>query len=75
LSKKAPNLTLKDHLDRWGMKACPIDTGLKLLGQRYALHIMRNMILLKQKGYSFKMAKAPKGERTGESILILLLLF
>ena len=30
------------------MKACPIDTGLKLFGQRYAFHIMRNMILLKQ---------------------------
>jgi len=30
------------------MKACPIDTSLKLLGQRYTLHIMRNMILLKQ---------------------------
>jgi DNA-binding HxlR family transcriptional regulator len=48
LLKEAHSLTLKDHLDRWGMKACPIDTGLKLLGQRYALHIMRNMILLKQ---------------------------
>jgi DNA-binding HxlR family transcriptional regulator len=34
------------------MKACPIDTGLKLLGQRYALHIMRNMILLKRNRFS-----------------------
>jgi len=50
--KKAHSLTLKDHLNRWGMKACPIDTGLKLLGQRYALHIMRNMILLKQNRFN-----------------------
>jgi DNA-binding HxlR family transcriptional regulator len=34
------------------MKACPIDTSLKLLGQRYALHIMRNMILLKQNRFN-----------------------
>ena len=29
------------------MKVCPIDRSLKILGQRYALHIMKNMILLK----------------------------
>jgi len=34
------------------MKACPIDRSLKLMGQRYALHIMRNMILLKQNRFS-----------------------
>jgi DNA-binding HxlR family transcriptional regulator len=41
-------VALKDHLNRWGMKVCPIDRSLKIMGQRYALHIMRNMILLKQ---------------------------
>jgi DNA-binding HxlR family transcriptional regulator len=43
---------LKDHLDRWGMKVCPIDRSLKIMGHRYALHIMRNMILLKQNRFN-----------------------
>ena len=45
-------IALTDHLDRWGMKVCPIDRGLKIMGQRYALHIMRNMILLKQNRFN-----------------------
>jgi DNA-binding HxlR family transcriptional regulator len=45
-------IALTDHLHRWGMKVCPIDRSLKILGQRYALHIMRNMILLKQNRFS-----------------------
>ena len=45
-------IALTDHLRRWGMKACPIDRSLKILGQRYALHIMRNMILLKQNRFN-----------------------
>ncbi|MGB6530883.1 MAG: hypothetical protein WBF33_22480 [Candidatus Nitrosopolaris sp.] len=46
------SVTLKDHLDKWGMKVCPIDRSLKIMGQRYALHIMRNMILLKQNRFN-----------------------
>jgi DNA-binding HxlR family transcriptional regulator len=34
------------------MKVCPIDRSLKIMGQRYALHIMRNMILLKQNRFN-----------------------
>jgi len=34
------------------MKVCHIDRGLKILGQRYALHMMRNMILLKQNRFN-----------------------
>ena len=34
------------------MKVCPIDSSLKIVGQRYALHIMRNMILLKQNRFN-----------------------
>jgi len=34
------------------MKACPIDRSLKIMGQRYALHIMRNIILLKQNRFN-----------------------
>ena len=45
-------ISLTDHLDRWGMKVCPIDRSLKIMGQRYALHIMRNMILLKQNRFN-----------------------
>ncbi|HEX9317893.1 MAG TPA: helix-turn-helix domain-containing protein [Nitrososphaeraceae archaeon] len=45
-------IALTDHLKRWGMKICPIDRSLKILGQRYALHIMRNMILLKQNRFT-----------------------
>ena len=45
-------IALTDHLRRWGMKVCPIDRRLKIMGQRYALHIMRNMILLKQNRFN-----------------------
>ena len=41
-------ISLQEHLERWGMKACPIDNSLKVIGHKYALHILRNMILLKQ---------------------------
>jgi DNA-binding HxlR family transcriptional regulator len=34
------------------MKACPIDISLNILGHRYTLHILRNMILLKQNKFS-----------------------
>ena len=34
------------------MNVCPIDRSLKIMGQRYALHIMRNIILLKQNRFN-----------------------
>jgi DNA-binding HxlR family transcriptional regulator len=34
------------------MKVCPIDRSLKIMCQRYALNIMRNMILLKQNRFN-----------------------
>jgi len=43
---------LKDYLDKWGFRVCPIDRGLKIMGQRYALHIMKNMIFLKQNRFN-----------------------
>ena len=52
MPKDGNGITLTDHLDRWGMKVCPIDRSLKIMGQRYALHIMRNMILLKQNRFN-----------------------
>jgi DNA-binding HxlR family transcriptional regulator len=39
---------LQKHLENFGMKRCPIDKSLKIFGQKYALHIVRNMLLLKQ---------------------------
>lgn len=41
-------IELEDHLAKYGMKSCPIDNSLKILGQKYALHIIRNLLLLKQ---------------------------
>ena len=41
-------MELEDHLAKFGMKCCPIDNSLKILGQKYALHIIRNLLLLKQ---------------------------
>jgi DNA-binding HxlR family transcriptional regulator len=46
------DVALKDYLDKWGMKVCPINRGLKIMGQRYALHIMKNMILLKHNRFN-----------------------
>lgn len=39
---------LQKYLENFGMKTCPIDNSLKIFGQKYALHIVRNMLLLKQ---------------------------
>ena len=41
-------IQLEEHLENFKMKACPIDKSLKIFGQKYALHIIRNMLLLKQ---------------------------
>jgi len=41
-------MELEDHLAKFGMKCCPIDNSLKIIGQKYALHIIRNLLLLKQ---------------------------
>jgi DNA-binding HxlR family transcriptional regulator len=41
-------IELQEHLEKFGMKTCPIDNSLKIFGQKYALHIVRNMLLLKQ---------------------------
>jgi DNA-binding HxlR family transcriptional regulator len=52
LPNEGMGIALTDHLNKWGMKVCPIDRSLKIMGQRYALHIMRNMILLKQNRFN-----------------------
>ncbi len=50
--RRENDVALKDYLDKWGMRVCPIDRSLKIMGQRYALHIMKNMILLKQNRFN-----------------------
>ncbi len=41
-------LTLQEHLDNWGMKGCPINNSLRIFQQKFALNIIRNIMLLKQ---------------------------
>jgi DNA-binding HxlR family transcriptional regulator len=45
-------MMLYAHLKKYGMKHCPIDNSVKILGRKYTLHILRNMILLKQKHFN-----------------------
>jgi len=44
--KASQTLTLQEHLDQWGLKAC------KIFQQKFALNIIRNMMLLKQKKFN-----------------------
>jgi len=43
-----PPITLQTHLENWALKACPINNSLKIFQQKFALNIIRNMMLLKQ---------------------------
>ena len=45
-------LTLQEHLENWALKACPINNSLKIFQQKFALNIIRNMMLLKQTKFS-----------------------
>jgi len=46
--KASQTLTLQEHLHNWGLKTCPINNSLKIFQQKFALNIIRNMMLLKQ---------------------------
>ncbi len=43
---------LEKHLKAYGMRHCPIDTSLKIFGKKFTMHIIRNMLLLKQKTFN-----------------------
>lgn len=43
---------LKQHLKEFGMKNCPIDNSLKIIGKKFTMHILRNILLLKQKKFN-----------------------
>ena len=45
-------ITLQEHLENWALKACPINNSLKIFQQKFALNIIRNMMLLKQTKFS-----------------------
>jgi len=45
-------LTLQEHLDNWGLKSCPINNSLKIFQQKFALNIIRNMMLLDHTKFS-----------------------
>jgi len=48
MAQELQMITLKEHLKNWGMKGCPINNSLKIFQQKFALNIIRNMMLLKQ---------------------------
>ena len=48
MSQKLQMITLKEHLKNWSLKGCPINNSLKIFQQKFALNIIRNMMLLKQ---------------------------
>ena len=49
---KKQTVALKTHLETFGMKRCPIDKSINLIGKKFTVHILRNMILLNQKRFS-----------------------
>jgi DNA-binding HxlR family transcriptional regulator len=44
-------MMLDTHLKKYGMTHCPIDNSVNIPGRKFTLHILRNMILLKQKHF------------------------
>ena len=45
-------IPLQQHLDEFGMKNCPIEVSLNIIGKKFTIHIVRNMLLLKQKRFN-----------------------
>ncbi len=52
MSQELQMITLKEHLKNWGLKGCPINNSLKIFQQKFALNIIRNMMLLKHTKFS-----------------------
>ena len=52
MSEISRSITLKEHLKNWGLKGCPINNSLKIFQQKFALNIIRNMMMLKQTKFS-----------------------
>ena len=45
-------IPLQQHLEEFGMKACPLEVSLNIIGKKFTIHIVRNMLLLKQKRFN-----------------------
>jgi len=52
MAQELQMITLKEHLKNWGLKGCPINNSLKIFQQKFALNIIRNMMMLKQSKFS-----------------------
>ncbi len=52
MTQESEMITLKEHLKNWGLKGCPINNSLKIFQQKFALNIIRNLMLLKQTKFS-----------------------
>ncbi len=52
MSQISRMITLEEHLKNWGLKGCPINNSLKIFQQKFALNIIRNIMLLKQTKFS-----------------------
>ena len=52
MAQEMQSITLKEHLKNWGLKGCPINNSLKIFQQKFALNIIRNMMMLKQTKFS-----------------------
>ena len=48
MAQELQMVTLKEHLKNWGLKGCPINNSLKIFQQKFALNIIRNMMMLRQ---------------------------
>ncbi len=49
---KKQTVVLETHLKKFGMKRCPIDNSINVLGKKFTIHIIRNMAMLNQNRFS-----------------------
>lgn len=45
-------IPLREHLEAFGMRNCPVEISVRLMGKKYTMNIVRNMLLLKQKRFN-----------------------
>ena len=43
---------LQEHLEAFGMRNCPVEISVRLMGKKFTMNIVRNMLLLKQKRFN-----------------------
>ena len=45
-------IPLQEHLEAFGMTKCPVEISVRLMGKKFTMNIVRNMLLLKQKRFN-----------------------